>query len=97
MTRDYEWDVELMAGAEPDADILDHRFCESYAEARTVSQSEPLSRIVLVMTDDDGRGWAYLKDGALPEHFEQPNARGEYESMGVRVPQRFHREVMKGR
>lgn len=96
MTIHYEWDVEEV---DPHGDIQDHFHSGSFAQAKVVNDSPAIeegytSRIVLIRDDDNARtgcrAWAYLKDGRLPEYFE--------DASGVeiaRVPKRFHDEVSK--
>lgn len=95
---DYEWDVEIQASEPTDileeGEVIDHHFCGSLAEARTVAgrPPEPGTRhaIVLVRDDNDGRSWAYLKDdGTLPDFFIDGNMRAAY-----RVPQKFQRAAL---
>ena len=96
MTVIYEWDVETVtttATKENDkGDVLDHRFCKSFAEAKTVAAEPPESgcetQIVLCRQDDQTYGWAYLVDGQLPGYFEDA-----YGNDFGKVPQRFLREV----
>ncbi len=88
----YEWDVETVAAADtPElakGDVIDHYHCATYAEALTTAARTPevgtLHEIVLVRDDDDGRAWAYVIDGALPERFEDASG-----SEVQKVPARF--------
>lgn len=94
----YKWDVEYVttvASADNDAgEILDHDFCDSYAEAKMraalPAPDEGMHfEIVLVRDDDNMRSWAYMEDGKIPEHF-----RDAYDNDYAKVPQRFHKEVL---
>lgn len=98
MTVFYEWDVEIVSDGDTDAledgEILEHRFCDSYKEALTL-QREPAESgtrrlVVLVCDSDEGRAWAYVEGGKLPDQFADANG------FDVRkVPQRFHKETAK--
>ena len=91
----YEWIVEELMiddSMQDDPDIVDITHCDSYNEAETVvKRLQRLSipaRIALTRDDEDGREWAYMKAGMLPEHFETP-----FGSIGNKVPNKFHKEV----
>ena len=100
MTVKYEWDVETQAVGDSDAnehgDILEHEFCDSYAEAlRTIAafpaESGERRIIVLVRDDDVCRAWAYMEEpGVLPEFFADA-----YGNEDAKVPKSFHDEVAK--
>jgi|688.fasta_scaffold335079_2 hypothetical protein len=99
MTVTYEWDVETHAVGDSEAnengDILEHEFCNSYAEAlRTITTfpAETGERrvIVLVRDDDVCKAWAYMDGGKLPDFFADA-----YGNEDAKVPQRFHSEVAK--
>lgn len=98
MTVKYEWDVELLTAFESDAheqdEVIDHNFCETYAEAKTLASKNPGEgfkfEIVLVRDDDDRRSWAYLDNGKLPEFAEDA-----YGCNWGKIPKRFHSEVAK--
>jgi hypothetical protein len=81
----YEWDIETTDG---DGDIIDHnhrdRLNQYYKEELEDGD------LVLVRTDLEGRSWAYVENGKLPEYF--------LDSFGVtiaKVPKRFHQELEK--
>ena len=92
----YEWDIETVQNYEDgNNDILEHNHCKSYAEAVLWKSRQPAAEgisyeIVLVRDDYDGRSWAYVTDGALPEQ-----ACDAYDAPVGRVPRRFHDEVSK--
>jgi hypothetical protein len=97
MTVSYEWDVETVQDIETAeyaaGDILEHDHSTTYAGAvRTIKAFTPHAgtsyRIVLVRDDDNGRSWAYLENGELPESFEDACANDT-----AKVPKRFHAEV----
>lgn len=96
MTVYYEWDVETIAVGETDkyedGEVLDHHHCDTYAEAMEFAASEPDPGtryvITLVRDDTDGRSWAYIEDGELPEFFEDA-----YYFPVAKVPQRFVKEL----
>mgnify|MGYP001618257199 CR=1 FL=1 len=97
MTVHYEWDVELVRTyADGDNDVVDHNFfstylgCKWYVNKKKLDPSYSLE-IVLVCDDDNGRSWAYMEDGKLPEYFQDA-----YQNDVCKVPVRFHNEVLKG-
>ena len=85
---DYEWDVEVL---DEYGDIVDHLFQSQFPG----SQDDPLMVVVLVKSYAEGnpgddlsfdikdRTWAYIKDGTLPQYFDD----------GSKVPMHFHKEV----
>jgi hypothetical protein len=88
---DYEWDIEVL---DEHGDIEDHDFQDNYPG----TQDDPEKNVVVLvksyargLSGDEysffieDRTWAYIKDGELPEEFQD----------GTRVPQRFHKEVAK--
>jgi hypothetical protein len=92
MTVVYEWDVETI---DLNGDIQDHDHRNTYAEVLSVSmRAPPVSgekhAIVLVRDDDNGRSWAYMENGKLPEYFEDA-----YQQEVAKVPKRFHAEVAR--
>jgi hypothetical protein len=92
MTVRYEWDVELVN--KDSDDIIDHNHFDKYADAVKAAalptEERDFNRIVLVRDDDDGRSWAYVKNGKLPKEF-----RDAYCMRLAEVPKRFHAEVAK--
>lgn len=92
----YEWDCESVANGDSDdfenGEVLDHYHAETYAEvaqrALTVIEIQYRHEVVLVRDDDDGRSWAYVTDGKLPERFTDANG-----ADGAKVPNKFHKEV----
>lgn len=98
MATTYEWDVEELdaPATADDPEIVDHNFCDSYAEAVAILAGlDAPGRIVLVRNvgnDVEGltdRAWAYVVDGKLPDEFTY----GADEYSGIRVPKRFHAEA----
>ena len=92
MTVVYEWDCETI---DEHGDIVEHMHGATYAEVKAWSLANTCKpgfthSLVLVRDDDEGRAWAYIEDGRLPE-FCQDAASCKI----ARVPQRFHREVLK--
>ena len=98
MTVVYEWDVETLAATDTvdheKDEVIDHNHQASYSDAlREAAMPAPEGfrfGIVLVRDDDDGRAWAYVENGALPQHFADANGAEIH-----RVPVRFVREVTK--
>lgn len=98
MSVDYEWDVEVVSASDTEdlevGEVIDHRHQDSYAAAAALASTEPEPgqryMVVLVRDDDDGRSWAYVKEGLLPSHFT--------DALGHKVapvPSRFVKEVAK--
>jgi hypothetical protein len=91
----YEWDVEEVSTLPEDqGDIIEHWFQTSYAGCVKKSAEAPQAgaewKVVLVRDDDEGRSWAYMDDGKLPEHFTDANG-----ADCAKVPQKFHAEVQR--
>ena len=78
---EYEWDLETWE----DGEIVNHNF---FDKMQSPSQVESNEHIVLVCDDQDGRSWAYVKDGKLPEFFLDA-----YDIPVRKVPKKFHREL----
>lgn len=98
MAVQYEWDCETVADGDTttfeDGEVIDHAHGTSYQAVLEWSKRYPAEagfrhQIVLVRDDEDGRSWAYVEDGKLPEYFT--DAEG---ADCAKVPQRFVREVM---
>ena len=97
MTVFYEWDVETVTATETDAheedEVMEHYHCSSYKEARARAATKPdegcKHEVALVRDDDEGRSWAYVEDGVLPEFFSDANGCNT-----AKVPQRFVKEVV---
>ena len=92
MTVEYEWDCETV---DTYGDIIEHTHGATHAEVKAWSAANPCEPgfrrdLVLVRDDDEGRAWAYLEDGKLPEFFQDAGLCNV-----SKVPQRFHREVLK--
>lgn len=96
---EYEWDVEEVVTEDGDEIVLDHAHQRSYADClafiakweRTLALGAKRLQIVLVRDDQDGRSWAYVRDGELATWFSDAH--------GVeltKVPQRFRVEVARG-
>ena len=99
MAVHYEWDVEQCNAIETEileeGEIIEHWFQESYRElsefmAAVVFDPAIDWQTVLVRNDDNGRSWAYMEDGKLPEFFEDA-----YQHRVAKVPKRFHAEILK--
>lgn len=96
MTVSYEWDIEEVD--RDSGDILDHNHGDKLSQLlRAFGDIITQGRGDLVLVRDEGnnveglldRYWAYVKDGVLPEYFTDSMG----EDTGIRVPQRFHREI----
>ena len=88
----YEWDLEEV---DEYGDIVDHHWCDKCPGLPT----EPNLELVLIRdvhrglagddfnmsADLEHRSWAYVRDGKLPEFFDD----------GEKVPKRFHAELAK--
>ncbi len=96
MSTTYEWVVETVTRSTDEPEIQDLDHFDSYAEAVAAMKRDPAPEgneyhVGLVRDSDrDGRGWAYLTDGKLPEWIRRAD-----DSPMVRVPKRFHAEVSK--
>lgn len=84
----YEWCYETL----DDGDIVGNDFEDNLSSFNEARKTDTLC---LVRNEGDeingveDRFWAYVKDGKLPEYFEDG---GGYET-SIRVPQRFHKEL----
>ena len=84
----YEWDIESW----DDDEVVDHdhrdRLHDFGGEKLTqaVAEDEGL-RLVLVRDDDNGRSWAYVKDGELAPVFTDA-----FDRQVAKVPKRFVQE-----
>lgn len=90
---EYEWDVET---SDEYGDILEHDFRDMLRDLPWLLDKNQVH--VLVRTTEDGdRSWAYVdtQSRMLPAEFSVPDAEGVYQETGVRVPQRFHREIAR--
>lgn len=104
MTVCYEWDVEEVTAAESESfeagECIDHYHQTSYEDCLAFMRSPVKSFadldveycICIVRDDDEGRAWAYLENGKLPDNFEDA-----YQVPVAKVPKRFHEEVAKAR
>jgi hypothetical protein len=89
----YEWgfeEAESEDGEEGNSDFSD-----------ILSQLDTSGNGELVLVRNSGsesmgledRLWAYVKDGNLPENFEDASG----EETGIKVPERFHKELLKAK
>lgn len=99
MTVTYEWDCETVANGDSpdfeDGEVIDHAHGASLAEVKKWAESNPPEagfrhEFVLVRDDDEGRSWAYIEAGKLPEYFTDADG-----ADGAKLPQRFIKEVAK--
>lgn len=97
MAITYEWTVEIIEDpSDEDSDILDTIAFDNLENALNFMRDDPAARLVLVRNvgnDLDGltdRLWAYVKDGKLPEYFEDGGA-----ETAVRVPGKCHQELAR--
>lgn len=96
----YEWDCETVSAPQTvnnvEGECHDHKYSETYASALAdslkVAPDGFRFQIVLVRDDDEGRAWASVEGGVIPEWFT--DADGEPTS---KVPKKFHAEVEKTR
>ena len=97
MAVTYEWDCETVADGDSaeydDGEILDHVHDSRLREVRAWADRYPCEpgrryALVLVRDDDEGRSWAYVTEGTLPDRFTDA-----YGADAATVPQRFHREA----
>lgn len=95
----YEWDVEDVTADDGEEEVLDHHHADKLSEypPDVLNSNVPAvtKKLVLVRDDSrpdgDGRLWAYVKTGELPEFFED----AYQEETDVKVPKRFHVELRK--
>lgn len=83
----YEWDIEEYEGE----DIVDHNHADKFSELPKLKENE---KLVLVRNTEDSRLWAYVENNKLPEYFARPEADGNYYATDVKVPKRFHKELI---
>ncbi len=98
MPLSYEWDLETYDGnaQAPESEVLEHLHADALRELPWLLDRYQVH--VLVRTTEDGdRSWAYVdtQSRMLPAEFSVPNSEGVYVTTGVRVPQRFHREIAR--
>jgi len=96
----YEWDIEeVIDYHDGDNDIQNHLHQPNFEvlrlELSTLKEYvTPAGHVhydpVLVCDDDQGRSWAYIEDGKLPEFFEDA-----YQCRTRKVPKRFHKEIAR--
>lgn len=94
----YEWDVEEVSALATDdyekGEVIEHWHQSSFLDALKFSRTTPPEGseyvIVLVRDDDNGRAWAYLEDGKLPDY-----ALDAADNKCGKIPVRFHKEVAK--
>lgn len=91
----YEWDCETVATRDSDdfydGDIIDHYHSDKLSDvirfAKENSQDGTKCEVVLVRDSDEGRSWAYVKSGLLPDHFD--DAYGRYVA---KVPLKYRKQ-----
>lgn len=96
---EYEWDIEtvdaeMLAEGSTDPDIEGHEESDK-CPSRVLASNERLVLVRHTGSDAEGvldRFWAYVKDGKLPECFEDCGRPTQ-----IKVPQRFHAELAKVR
>jgi hypothetical protein len=92
----YEWDCETVADGDTpsfeDGEVIDHCHAAVYQDvlkrAKTDAPAGFRHEVVLVRDDEEGRSWAYVENGKLPEFFTDADG-----ADASKVPQRFHQEV----
>ena len=93
----YEWTLEEVE----DGDIVDSDFSDKLDFDIALVLDVPYYELGLVRDEGNEAGgigaryWAYVKDGKLPEYFTQPNSEGQYVSVGIKVPAKYHNELKK--
>lgn len=87
MNTIYEWDVEKVD--RESGDILDHHFEDKLDMLKPPADDEDLC-LVCDKGFHGGKGWAYVRDGELPENFTTADDR-----FFGKVPKRFHAEFSK--
>ncbi len=88
MATIYEWDYETV---DENGDVEDHFHANKLSEYSEDAKTDTLVLVRSVGNEIDGlieREWAYVKDGKLPEYFQDANERE-----GAKVPVRFHDEL----
>ena len=96
----FEWDIEEVIDVPDDdhdeGDIQEHRFQASAVEVVAHLKNTPAAgcrwEVVLVLTTDDERSWAYvdMDTMTLPPYFEDANG-----SKTRKVAKRFHDELAR--
>ena len=84
----YEWTLETLENDE----IVDSDFSDKLTFDKNDLSGKDLGLVRNEGNEADGltdRYWAYVKDGKLPEYFSD----GNNENIGIKVPQRFHKEL----
>ena len=99
MTVYYEWDCETVADGESseyeDGEVIEHSHGLSFQDVmKWAKTNKPETgtrhEIVLVRDDDNGRSWAYVNDGKLPERFTDANGIDK-----TKIPKRYLEEIIK--
>jgi len=78
----YEWDIET---SDENGEIIDHYHADKLADLPALEERQQL---VLVMDDEQGRAWAYVQCGKLPEFFTDAD-----DKRVDLVLRRFHKEL----
>lgn len=86
----YEWTLETLE----DGDIIDSTFSDSLTFDKEDIREKDLGLVRNVGNNDDGlidRWWAYVKDGKLPQFFEDAYRQPTH----YKIPAKFHKELAK--
>jgi hypothetical protein len=87
---DYEWTLEEI---NEDGDIIDSDFNDKLSNFNKANlDGKDLGLVRNEWSDENGleyRYWAYVKNGKLPETFED----GAGHKISIKVPKKFHKEL----
>ena len=85
----YEWTLEELV----DGDIIDSSFADKVSSFdKSDLTGKDLGLVRNEGNEADGledRFWAYVKDGKLPEYFQD----GAGHEIDIKVPQKYHKEL----
>lgn len=85
----YEWTLETVE----DGDIVDSNFVDSLTEINNADLTgKDLGLVRNEGNENDGvtnRLWAYVKDGKLPDYFQD----AYLQNTSIKIPARFHKEL----